>query len=115
MTRATKSTEGKSLDRLDMDANNLGMGGVTAPEKDEKKYRDRMQTRREVQAKRLASRDKEKGLLIVFTGTGKGKTTAALGIALRTLGHDQNVAIVQFIKGGWEPGEKKALKSFGSA
>ena len=57
----------------------------------------------------MASRSVEKGLIIVNTGNGKGKTTAALGIVLRSLGHGFKVAIVQFIKGGWEPAEKAAL------
>ena len=56
---------------------------------------------------------KEKGLIIVNTGQGKGKTTAALGMGLRTIGHNHNVAIIQFIKGGWEPGESLAFKIFG--
>ena len=100
---------------LDKSAAELGMGGLLAPEKDERGYRMRMQRRQEVQRKRLEERNQEKGLVIVFTGNGKGKTTAALGLALRTLGHEENVAIVQFIKGGWKPGEEKALKLFGSS
>ena len=72
----------------------------------------RMQKRKEIQVKRLEQRKKEKGLTIVFTGNGKGKTTAALGIALRTIGHRRRVAIIQFIKGGWSPGEEKALKIY---
>jgi len=52
----------------------------------------------------------EKGLLIVFTGNGKGKTTAALGMALRAAGHDMRVLILQFIKGAWSYGELDALK-----
>ena len=72
-----------------------------------------MKRRKEVQLKRLEERKKEKGLIIVFFGNGKGKTTAALGMALRTIGHGESVAIVQFIKGGWEPGEAKALKIYG--
>ena len=52
--------------------------------------------------------NKEKGLVLVFTGQGKGKTTAGLGLVLRTLGRGERVAIVQFIKGGWEPGEARA-------
>lgn len=53
-----------------------------------------------------------KGLLIVFTGNGKGKTTAALGMAMRTAGHGLKVCIVQFIKGGWHYGEIDSLQRF---
>ncbi len=100
---------------LDQEAQRLGQGGDFAPEKTEESYKIRMSRRKEIQQKRVAERSKEKGLIIVFTGQGKGKTTAALGLALRTLGHGANVAIIQFIKGGWEPGEAKALRSFGKA
>ncbi len=75
----------------------------------EAQYKRKMQRRKEVQTQRLESRSVEKGLIIVNTGNGKGKTTAALGIVLRSLGHGFKVAIVQFIKGGWEPAEKAAL------
>lgn len=68
-----------------------------------------MQRRKEVQAQRLAKRTREKGLIIVHTGNGKGKTTAALGMVMRSLGHGYRVAIVQFIKGAWEPAEKSVL------
>lgn len=47
----------------------------------------------------------KKGLLMVNTGNGKGKTTAALGLAMRALGHEQKVCIIQFIKGSWNYGE----------
>ena len=50
-----------------------------------------------------------RSLIIVNTGHGKGKTTAALGMVLRSLGHGHKVAIVQFIKGAWEPAEKRAF------
>jgi len=53
-----------------------------------------------------------KGLLIVFTGNGKGKTTAALGMAMRAAGHGQKVCFIQFIKGGWQYGELEAIKRF---
>lgn len=56
----------------------------------------------------------EKGLLIVYTGNGKGKTTAALGMALRAAGHDLRVLILQFIKGAWNYGELDSIKRLGS-
>jgi cob(I)alamin adenosyltransferase len=78
--------------------------GLTAEQ-----HQQKMRRRKEVQDQRVAERSKEKGLVIVHTGNGKGKTTAALGIVLRSLGHGYNVAIVQFIKGAWEPAEKAVL------
>ncbi|MGB8700402.1 MAG: cob(I)yrinic acid a,c-diamide adenosyltransferase [Thermosynechococcaceae cyanobacterium] len=75
----------------------------------EAQYRQKMQRRKAVQEQRLAERANQKGLIIVHTGNGKGKTTAALGMVLRSLGHGHQVAIVQFIKGGWEPAEKAVL------
>ena len=62
---------------LDTQAKELGMGGKLSPESDENTYKKRMQQRKEVQAERLQIRKTKKGLLIVFTGNGKGKTTAA--------------------------------------
>ena len=75
----------------------------------DEQYQRKMQRRKEVQDQRLAEMQAEKGLVIVHTGNGKGKTTAALGMVLRSLGHGQRVAIVQFIKGAWEPAEKAAF------
>ncbi|MGF1498588.1 MAG: cob(I)yrinic acid a,c-diamide adenosyltransferase [Elainellaceae cyanobacterium] len=75
-------------------------------------YRQKMQRRKEVQQQRLAARTVEKGLVIVHTGNGKGKTTAALGMVLRSLGHGHRVAIVQFIKGAWEPAEKRVFDAW---
>ncbi|MCF4968770.1 cob(I)yrinic acid a,c-diamide adenosyltransferase [Nostoc sp. CMAA1605] len=72
-------------------------------------YQQKMQRRKEVQERRIASAVPEKGLIIVNTGNGKGKTTAALGMVLRSLGHGYKVAIVQYIKGSWEPSEKKVF------
>ncbi|WP_072621442.1 cob(I)yrinic acid a,c-diamide adenosyltransferase [Spirulina major] len=76
-------------------------------------YQQKMQRRQAVQAERIAAANNQKGLVIVHTGNGKGKTTAALGMVMRSLGHGYQVAIVQFIKGAWEPAEKAVLERFG--
>ena len=102
----------KNINNLDEEATRLGIGGNSSPEVDEKLYKKRMQKRKEIQSKRVKERNLEKGLVIVFTGNGKGKTTAALGMGLRTLGHGHKVAIIQFIKGSWTTGEKKAFEKF---
>src|SRR4028119_1336234 len=73
-------------------------------------YSKKMQRRKEVQDERVAKASQEKGLIIVNTGNGKGKTTAALGMVVRSLGHGYRVAIVQFIKGAWEPAEKAVFQ-----
>ncbi|KZL51007.1 cob(I)yrinic acid a,c-diamide adenosyltransferase [Nodularia spumigena CENA596] len=75
----------------------------------DEQYRKKMQRRKEVQDRRISQSVPEKGLIIVNTGNGKGKTTAALGMVLRSLGHGYKVAIVQFIKGAWEPSEKQVF------
>tara|TARA_B100002051_G_scaffold240773_1_gene244873 strand:- start:138 stop:830 length:693 start_codon:yes stop_codon:yes gene_type:complete len=97
--------------KLDDQAKEIGMGGKLSLEDDEISYKKRMQQRKNIQAERVQIRKTKKGLLIVFTGDGKGKTTASLGMALRTIGHGHKVAIIQFIKGGWTTGEEKALKN----
>ncbi len=99
---------------LDNQAKELGMGGKLSPESDESSYKKRMQQRKDIQTERLQIRKTKKGLLIVFTGNGKGKTTASLGMVLRTIGHGYKAAIIQFIKGGWTTGEEKALKNLSS-
>ena len=104
----------ENISKLDHQANKLGIGGMLSPEKDESLYKQRMQQRKDIQSQRIKIRKEKKGLLIVFTGNGKGKTTASLGMALRTVGHGHKVAIIQFIKGGWNTGEEKALKNFSS-
>lgn len=99
---------------LDNQAKEIGIGGKLSPESNESSYKKRMQQRKDIQTERLKMRKTKKGLLMVFTGNGKGKTTASLGMALRTIGHGYKVAIIQFIKGGWTTGEEKALKNFSS-
>ena len=60
----------------------------------------------------LAGKTVEKGLLIVHTGKGKGKSTAAIGLAARAVGNGMNVGIVQYVKGKWETGERAVLELF---
>ncbi len=76
-------------------------------------YTQRMQRRKAIQDRRMAETVTDHGLVIVHTGAGKGKTSAALGMVLRCLGHGFRVAIVQFIKGAWEPAEKSAFAPWG--
>ena len=82
-------------------------------ENESTEYAERMQRRKAIQDRRMAETVTDRGLVIVHTGAGKGKTTAALGMVLRSLGHGYRVAIIQFIKGAWEPAEKRAFEPWG--
>src|SRR5499433_4536564 len=84
----------------------------TIDDAEAERHRAKMAKRKAVQDAEVAQKTIEKGLLIVHTGTGKGKSTAAFGLALRMLGRGHRVGIVQFIKGAWHSAERDALAVF---
>ena len=83
------------------------------PDAEAERHKAKMLKRKAVQDAEVASKQIEKGVLLVHTGPGKGKSTAAFGLVLRALGHGWRVGVVQFIKGAWNTGEKDALARFG--
>jgi len=85
----------------------------TVDEAEAERHRAKMTKRKAVQDAEVAGKAIEKGLLIVHTGPGKGKSTAAFGLALRMLGRGHRVGVVQFIKGAWHTAERDALAKFG--
>jgi len=82
-------------------------------EADAERHRAKAAKRKAVQDAEVAGKTLEKGLLIVHTGSGKGKSTAAFGLALRMLGRGHRIGVVQFIKGAWHTAERDALARFG--
>src|SRR5436190_9439016 len=77
------------------------------------RHKAKMANRKAAQDAEVAAKTVEKGLLIVHTGKGKGKSTAAWGLMLRALGRGTRVGVVQFGKGAWETGERTAIAKFG--
>ncbi|HWX13394.1 MAG TPA: cob(I)yrinic acid a,c-diamide adenosyltransferase [Methylocella sp.] len=83
------------------------------PEAEALRHKQKMEKRKAAQDAEVASKTIiQKGLLIVHTGKGKGKSTAAFGLVLRALGYDWPCGVVQFIKGAWSTGERKALARY---
>ena len=76
------------------------------------RHAEKMRKKQSAQAKIMASKTREKGLLIVHTGKGKGKTSAALGMVVRAIGHGMKVGVVQFVKGAMKTGEKAVFDAF---
>jgi cob(I)alamin adenosyltransferase len=85
----------------------------TVDDTEAERHRAKMRKRKAVQDAEVAGKTVEKGLLIVHTGSGKGKSTAAFGLALRMLGRGRRIGVVQFIKGAWHSAERDALTKFG--
>ncbi|EQC2549270.1 cob(I)yrinic acid a,c-diamide adenosyltransferase [Enterobacter sichuanensis] len=77
------------------------------------RHRQRQQKRKEQVESRVAAATEKRGILIVFTGNGKGKSTAAFGTATRAVGHGKTVGVAQFIKGQWDNGEYNTLHPLG--
>ena len=79
---------------------------------DDARWADKKRKQKAARDRILAKKTREKGLLMVHTGKGKGKTTAAMGLAMRAIGNGMKVGIVQFVKGKWETGERQVLEAF---
>jgi cob(I)alamin adenosyltransferase len=75
-------------------------------------HAEKMRKKKEARNRILATKTEERGLLIVHTGKGKGKSTAAFGMVFRAIGHGYKVGIVQFVKGAWGTGERDVLENF---
>ena len=78
----------------------------------EARHAEKMRKKQAAQAKIMADKTREKGLLIVHTGKGKGKTSAALGMVVRAIGHGMKVGVVQFVKGAMQTGEARVFAAF---
>lgn len=76
------------------------------------RHADKMRKKKAARDKIQATKTDEKGLVIVHTGKGKGKSTAGFGMVFRALGHGMKVGVVQFVKGSWDTGERWVLEKF---
>ena len=83
------------------------------PEDDNARHARKMAKKKAARDKIMASKEGDRGLIIVHTGKGKGKTSAALGMVVRSIGHGMKVGVVQFIKGAWDTAERRVLEQMG--
>ena len=88
------------------------MSGDMTEQEINRRANEKAKKRKAARDRMLADKTKEKGLLIVHTGKGKGKSTAAFGLAARAIGNDMKVGVVQFVKGKWQTGERMVLEHF---
>jgi cob(I)alamin adenosyltransferase len=88
------------------------MSDQPADRADDQAHKQEMQELKRVQDEKVRATTEKRGIVIVNTGDGKGKSTSAFGTAIRAAGHGLRVGLVQFIKGTWKTGEKEALKRF---
>lgn len=76
------------------------------------RHAEKMAKKKAARDKMIATKTREKGLVMIHTGKGKGKTTAAMGLAMRAVGNGMKICIVQFVKGVWNTGERAVLEKF---
>ena len=82
------------------------------PQQQNARHNEKMQKKKAARDKIMATKQTEKGLIIVHTGKGKGKSTAAFGMVFRSIGHGIKTAVIQFVKGAWETGERTILENY---
>ncbi|PPR10889.1 MAG: Cob(I)yrinic acid a,c-diamide adenosyltransferase [Alphaproteobacteria bacterium MarineAlpha11_Bin1] len=101
--------------RLDLSQRSEGSGLMAKKPQTTEEFtlaNEKSKKRKEARDKMLANKTVEKGLLIVHTGKGKGKSTAAFGVAARAVGNGMKVGVIQYVKGKWETGERTVLEHF---
>lgn len=86
---------------------------MSTSDKQATRHKKRMAALKEKVDERIAAADQDKGLMVVLTGNGKGKTTSGFGMLTRASGHDMKCGAVQFIKGTWDNGERNVLEKLG--